>query len=138
MTNTIEMNQFSPFGYPELLRRQSSQYSMARSLSKQNFNIEWPNQFQNYAAAKLDDCMGELKRSFEMLNNEEEEKLEGDPTEQLSLFIESTNEPVEIREVDSSFEDAFENLFRQMCVEEPEPVLDSSCDNLSTASSSCK
>ena len=145
MIGITQMNQYAPFGYPELLRRQSSQWAEARNIQRSHSIVEWPNQDRNYA--KLDDCMGEFKRfEVEFVLNNEEDKLE-EPFEQPSLFNSTlehqatyTSETsADFKEGESSFEDAIENYFRQMTDDE-EPKIDSSCDlqSASASPSSCK
>ena len=65
MINNSYMNLFTPSGYPELLRRQSSQWTEAMNIQRCNFIVEWPNQDLNYA--KLDDFKWDFKLSD--LNN---------------------------------------------------------------------
>ena len=75
---------FTLHGYPERLRRQSSQWTEDMNISRCDFIEEWPNQDLNYA--KLDDFKWDFKRSdlSIALNNEVDKLLELD--EQPSFF----------------------------------------------------
>ena len=61
MINNSEMYLFTLSGYPERLRRQSSQWTEDMNISRCDFIEEWPNQDLNYA--KLDDFKWDFKSS---------------------------------------------------------------------------
>ena len=140
MINNSEMYLFTLSGYPELLRRQSSQWTEDMNISRCDFIVEWPNQDLNYA--KLDDFKWDFKSSDlsnKLLELDDQPsffkfRLEHqDTVTSIDNFLEypwyqqQNKSEIGSQFEESGFDDALENHFRQM-IDDEEPIVDSSPD----------